>query len=102
MSTIHYSPTQQTHVVQFTLPGQPYTLEFQRYVPLLDVLIEMERTGGGFHSALGTAWLRADASNKARLIRAFGDNLDAYAERVAERHRLTHDQVFAASLVKSA
>lgn len=34
---------------------------------------EMDRTGGGFASAIATAYFRADSTNKAKLLLTFGD-----------------------------
>jgi hypothetical protein len=40
----------------------------------------MQEIGGGFASALATAWLKADHANSQRLEWAFGDLLEQYGE----------------------
>lgn len=47
------------------------------------VLRLMEQIGGGFTGALAIAWRRADLTNQARLMQAFGD-LYAEYERMHE------------------
>lgn len=44
----------------------------------------MQRYGGGFASALATAWQRADHDNGARLRTAFPDLLDKYRDIAAQ------------------
>lgn len=41
---------------------------------------KMEYIGGGFASTIGTAWIRADSGNKARLEAAFPELFERYAE----------------------
>jgi len=51
-------------------------------VHLLDVLDEMERTGGSFVAALAVAWRRADNINRAKLKTAFSGYYEDYEIRV--------------------
>ena len=44
-----------------------------------DLLVAMQRFGGGFASALAVAWMRADQNNAAKLRREFSDLLNSYA-----------------------
>jgi hypothetical protein len=46
---------------------------------------EMQRTGGGFASALAEAFFRADALNKRKLLAAFGDLFEEYARIALDR-----------------
>jgi hypothetical protein len=45
-----------------------------------DVIEAMISYGGGFVSRLGEAWLRADEDNSARLLKAFPEYCEQYAE----------------------
>lgn len=47
----------------------------------IEVLQLMERMGGGFASALATAWLKADNENAARLYNAFSDLFKDYLDQ---------------------
>lgn len=46
---------------------------------------EMERSGGSFAQAIGEAYTRADADNKLRLRKAFGDLFTRYSKLAASR-----------------
>jgi hypothetical protein len=49
----------------------------------------MHDNGGGFASALATAFFRADSHNRARILSAFGDLFERFAPRtitLVERH----------------
>ena len=45
----------------------------------------MEKIGGGFASALALAYFRADGTNQARILGAFGDLFDLYRNRAFEQ-----------------
>jgi hypothetical protein len=45
----------------------------------------MQRYGGGFVAALGAAWVKADAQNRARLRAAFPAVLQEYHEIARQR-----------------
>lgn len=47
----------------------PYMTERQLY----EAAYEMDRSGGGFASAVANAFFRADGYNRKRLLFAFGD-----------------------------
>jgi hypothetical protein len=44
----------------------------------------MQRLGGGFAAALGTAYHRADAGNQARILGAFADLFEKYRRMASE------------------
>jgi len=44
----------------------------------------MEKIGGGFASALALAYFRADGTNQARILGAFGDLFELYRNRAFE------------------
>jgi len=44
----------------------------------------MEKIGGGFASALALAYFRADGTNQARILGAFGDLFEVYRNRAFE------------------
>lgn len=48
---------------------------------------EMDRIGGGFASAIATAYFRADSDNKARLLLTFGDLFSRHAPESDETIR---------------
>jgi len=48
----------------------------------------MEKMGGGFASALALAYFRADGTNQARILGAFGDLFDLYRNRAFEQLEL--------------
>jgi len=50
----------------------------------------MEKIGGGFASALALAYFRADGTNQARILGAFGDLFDLYRNRAFEE--LEHEE----------
>jgi hypothetical protein len=50
----------------------------------------MEKIGGGFASALALAYFRADGTNQARILGAFGDLFDLYRNRAFEQ--LEHEE----------
>lgn len=101
-SMITYSPKLKSRFVEFTLPGLPATPENLRYAPLLDVLVTMERTGGGYHSRLASAWLLADPKNNSRLCWAYNDGLEDFAQQVPAALLLTYDQAFSDALTVKA
>ena len=45
---------------------------------ILKIASNMKRYGGGFASSLGETLLRADQTNKAKLITAFPDEMERY------------------------
>ena len=45
----------------------------------------MEKIGGGFASALALAYFRADGTNQARILGAFGDLFEVYRNRAFEQ-----------------
>jgi len=50
----------------------------------------MQRLGGGFAAALGTAYHRADAGNQARILGAFPELFERYRREAREENeRLT-------------
>lgn len=50
----------------------------------------MEKIGGGFAAALALAYFRADGTNQARILGAFGDLFDLYRNRAFEE--LKHEE----------
>jgi hypothetical protein len=48
----------------------------------------MEKIGGGFASALALAYFRADGTNQARILGAFGDLFEVYRNRAFEQLEL--------------
>jgi len=50
----------------------------------------MEKIGGGFASALALAYFRADGTNQARILGAFGGLFDLYRNRAFEE--LEHEE----------
>lgn len=47
---------------------------------LLPIFERMEEHGGGFVSALASAWFKADPRNQRRIQDAFPDYIDDYAQ----------------------
>jgi hypothetical protein len=45
----------------------------------------MQRTGGGFASALGLAYQRGDLDNQARILGAFADLFEKYRRMASEK-----------------
>jgi hypothetical protein len=54
---------------------------------------EMDRTGGGFASAIATAYFRADSTNKAKLLLTFGDLFSRHALETDETIREVAAQI---------
>jgi len=54
------------------------TIDEQRTEAKFKAFRVMGTHGGGFASALSTAWLRADSDNRARIEAAFPELLDDY------------------------
>lgn len=52
-----------------------------------EVIEAMIQYGGGFVSALGTAWMKADGDNRAKLREAFDGYWDEYTDTVREEKR---------------
>lgn len=64
---------------------QPAAEPFKSNIATHDpkVLRVMQKFGGGFASALATAWMKADLENSAKLMREFLDLYTRYAEMAA-------------------
>lgn len=69
-----------------------------RGVPMSDDALHqaahnMDRYGGGFASAIATAYFRADSNNKAKLLLAFGDIFARHAPETDETTREVAQQI---------
>lgn len=72
---------------KFVLGESPLDTSIHDAGVKIQVLELMETQGGSFASCLAKAWKRADLSNQARLMKAFGDLYREFEGELNSRNR---------------